>query len=1398
MTILKVCRIYFFILIYLACTAPQLFAIRINRFNASQGFTRNSVSTISQDKRGIIWIGTPNGLFQYDGYQFDKYHHKFNDKNSLLHNGIILSYADSSGEMWFVTSKGLSIYNPELKKFRNMEGWPYLDITSIKEVSENHFIIGTNDGLFSAKKDSNKDNLELIEIPLMNTSLKSPLHVACMEITSDNKLIVGINRSLIYWDIETLKKDGVPIPDPVLVPNNTQSKITSVEEIPSYGYVIGTKSALYYSKSLMAFKKMNPLLQSKKTNLVVKDMVLDHKGELWIGTERNGLLQFNPRNETFTQHMHKSNDPNSIGSNHVRTMFEDHSGVLWIGTVRGGLNNTNIERQPFMHFYHRNNDPSSLSSNLIDGLCEDHNGNLWVGTFDKGINVIDFKENDYTIYHPTLPQGVTRILSVTQDRHGRIYCGSNKPGLLSFKWDNIQKKISDLQHIEITDSLKRTYSNISKIYIDSSGIFWMGVHNTKLGLVRYNPNSERGKVLYFDGQTQTNHTSIGHIVDICEDDNNDLWVATYNEGLFRVRINKKTRLPYRFIPYAHHEKKQNSISNNQAFSVMQASDKKIWVGLFGGGINSILPPKKNQQLEINHYSLNEGMPDDVIYGIVESPKGSLWISSNYGISKLNLKTKQFTNYDIEDGLQANNFRKYAYFKGRSGRVYFGGINGVTAFHPEQINKNKLKPKILITGMEVFHHKLEIGKDQEHLPTINSDISSIKDITLKHNQNTFTLNFVGLHYSSPDKNKFKYKLEGFDNQWIYSNSNRRFASYANMNPGTYTFIVTTANSDGVWADETATITITIRPPWWQTWWAYIIYATLIIASLMLFRRVILMKQRYVNKLNLERVEKDKIQEVNREKLEFFTNVSHEFKTPLTLITGPVSDILESNEHLSNRTKNDLSLIKTNADRLLRLINQLIDFRRVEAGHLSLNKENDDYVMFVSHIINSFQKIAEKKGTSLEFSHNIIKQYGNFDKDKLEKVLYNIISNAIKNTPQGGKVNVLVQTMDEHKQTTSNEIYWGVDNQLERCVEIRIVNTGSTIEKDRIPMLFERFYTNNETDETQNIFSSSGIGLTLTKGLVELHKGKLGVMSRNGETSFIIRIPLEEHIVIEDNREFTTETISISREKGDTIKSLLNEQGQENKKPLLLVVDDHQEIRDFISQILSSKYEIIEAVNGKDAYDKVMKVIPDLIISDVMMPEMDGLELCKKIKTNEITNHIPVILLTAKTAIEHRIQGIEMGADSYIPKPFNVRHLETRIEKLMELRDALQEKFKNNFLLIDKAPTGMKESDLKFIKLAENVIKENIMEENFSVESLGKELAYSRMQLYRKMKNITGLSPNEFIRNYRLKQAAKMLQEGELSVTEVLYQVGFSNKSYFTKCFKELYNETPKEYSKKYIS
>jgi signal transduction histidine kinase/DNA-binding response OmpR family regulator len=645
----------------------------------------------------------------------------------------------------------------------------------------------------------------------------------------------------------------------------------------------------------------------------------------------------------------------------------------------------------------------------------------------------------------------------------------------------------------------------------------------------------------------------------------------------------------------------------------------------------------------------------------------------------------------------------------------------------------------------------------------------------------------MHFASPKQNKYKYMLVGFNDDWITTDYNKRFASYSNLNSGNYVFKVKASNNDTVWNDIPREIQVKILPALWKTWWAYLLYILFAIFLMWLFRRYILESEEYKNRIKIEKLEHNKIKEVNKMKLEFFTNVSHEFKTPLTLILGPLQNLLKM-ETNDSKTKESLLIMDRNANHLYRLINQVMDFRRVESNQLRVQASKGDFVDFCEKAVSSFHVLANEKHLSLSFKSEMPELMVYFDQDIMEKILNNLISNAIKYTPDSGKVKVAISVV---KKT----------NQYNDTPEIKIIveDSGIGIPKNKTSKIFGRFYQVSGSNKANSF--GSGVGLALTKKLIDLLQGDIKVLSEeNKGSSFIVTIPLiKKPLITQEAIDASNDEISVKLGSKPIEKEIIDEEPIDesiHKLPLLLIVEDNSDMQSFLKSSLEDTYKILQAFDGEQGLKMALKNVPNIIISDVMMPKMDGIEFCTEIKQNDVTNHVPVILLTAKGSVEHKIEGIEVGADAYIPKPFDMRFLKIKTQKLLEEREFLKEKFASKGITLDSQKIGINNTEKAFLEKAESVIEDNLMNSEFGVEDLADSLSFSRMQLYRKLKTVRGLSANEFIRAYRIKKAALLLRETDLNVSEILYDIGFTNRSYFSKCFKQNFEMSPKEYAKKY--
>ena len=802
------------------------------------------------------------------------------------------------------------------------------------------------------------------------------------------------------------------------------------------------------------------------------------------------------------------------------------------------------------------------------------------------------------------------------------------------------------------------------------------------------------------------------------------------------------------------------------------------------------------------------MPHNVVWKILNDDRGNYWLSTRKGISKFNTDTKQFQNYDVSYGLPENGFYMSNDCKTKNGEMYFGSPGAVVRFHPDSIKNNPFIPPIVITTIKKF----------------DQPVSFRKEINLSYNENFLSFEFIALSYISPERNQYAHRMEGLDKDWVYSGT-RRFASYPNLDPGKYIFRVKGSNNDGVWNEAGTSIIIIISPPLWKTWWAYLTYGVLFIFALYGLRRYELNRLSFKNQVKTDEAVLKEREETDKIKSRFFANISHEFRTPLTLILGPAEKIISDT---SDDIKKDANIIKRNSRRLLQLINQLLDLSRLEAGKLKLEASKGNIVSFVKGVALSFESLSESKDITLKLQpeKEFIELY--FDREKMMKILTNILSNAFKFTPEEGKITVSINIKPPFHPPFDKG---GISPHLPSftkggkkggSVAIKIRDTGIGIASEEIPKLFDRFYQVDSSHTRE--YEGTGIGLALTKELVELHHGNIKVESEKNDpdkvgaglpegqvnwTEFTLEFPLgREHLKNEEilaEEEIQTKAFlspnevgmknlyqeSIDNKTDSSSKTPQNDIVINEEKTIILVVEDNYDMREYIKESLDVDYFIEEAVNGEQGVRKAEKIIPDLIISDMMMPKMDGNQLVKILKNDEKTSHIPIILLTAKAGHEDKLEGLEIGADDYLTKPFDIKELQVRIKNLISIRKKLQEKFSKTGYISKPPEKRLNSIDERFMKKVMDVIEQHLSEEDFSIEEFGNEVGMSRSQIHRKLKALSGKSASVFLRSVRLAKAKKMMEEQKGNISEIAYLVGFSSPSYFTKCFKDEFGNSPSE-------
>tara|TARA_B110000208_G_scaffold58015_1_gene75971 strand:- start:1424 stop:5632 length:4209 start_codon:yes stop_codon:yes gene_type:complete len=1383
---------------------------KFNYINPDTGLLENTVQTIFQDSQGFMWYGTPNGLYKYDGYNFTAYRNDYNDPFSLSENSVTALFEDKEGLLWVGTGRNLNLLDRKTGKFHSYlnsyneqkEANKNIRVNDIVQGENGIIWIATNNGLFEIIK--NKEVPFSYTFKKIHQKIISTLGINALHKRDNGEILIGtkqgLKRILPRTQSKTLIKPSKNFHQIEQIKQFNGHTILSFYEDSNNVIWVGTHKGLFkiiYNK--FSNTEIINRVHLKGYKKGIQNISSDDKGNIWFGTNNDGLFLLSTTNNKIKQFKNNPKQENSqLKSNSILDLYKDQSGILWIGTSRGGLSKLDLFKKNFIHFKRNSIESTSINDNIINSFYEESNQEVWVGTFNGGLNKLLYKDGE--IFFKNIPlnneKSVTeKVFSLCKDNFGYLWVATSSNGLYRLKVDKKNNVIEKTNFNVLNTNGNLTTNVINLLYKDKIGDIWMGSF-VGSGLMKFRPKKSGNNLplisKYNSNISSKYNLTSDKLTSIFEDKKGLLWVGTRG-GLNKIYRDKKNE-PSEIIQYVHKKNDLNSLSNNNVFTIQEDYSGTIWIGSFGGGISKIVNTEKEGKTSTHfvHFGEKEGLASNAVYGIIEDNNKNLWISTNNGISRFNIEKNNFRNYNISDGLQARNFRKFAFHKGPFGTLYFGGINGFNVFHPNNIVDYRSLPKTVITDLKIDNKPVKVSETISGEIILSNAINFTEQIELKYQNGSFSFDFASLHFVSPKQNKYAYMLEGYDDDWIYTDAKRRFVGYSNLNNGSYTFKVKSANKDSIWNDDYTQIKVKILPPFWKTWWMYFIYISIFLVLLAIYRNYIIEKEKYNTQIKLEKFENEKIKEVHNMKLQFFTNVSHEFKTPLTLILGPLEKLIASDK-TSDSVKEMLVLMQRNANQLYKLIQQVLEFRKIENNELKLSVSKVDIVNFCKELTASFQVLANKKNITILFKSNQDEFIDWFDFDKLEKIFNNLMSNALKFTPKNGEISIKISV------NKNNSRRQGLIDLTANNVEISVKDTGHGIPLDKLALIFKRFYQVNSLDGDH---MGSGVGLALTKSLVELHNGEILVSSKIKKgTKFIVRLPIAVNYsnIDHKNNEFLAENEFIE----DAIfelehnKSPAQNDAKEltsNKLPLLLIVEDQKDMRTFIKSLLSETYEVIEADDGLEGKKMALENVPDLIISDVMMPNMNGKELCIELKNNEITNHIPIILLTAKSSMENRIAGIRTGADAYIPKPFNADFLTARIENLLETRELLRNKYKDQENDLNSEISGISSFDKQFIEKAEGIIEINLMNTEFNVIDLGDELAYSRMQLYRKLKSITSLSANEFIRSYRLKKAASLLKETEMNITEILYEVGFTNRSYFTKCFKLKYEKTPKEYRK----
>ncbi len=1409
---------------------------KINYLTADNGMSQNMVDHIFRDSRGFMWISTWNGLDRYDGYEFVHFNSR-NAGNSLRNDNVHCVEEDINGDLWIATETGLDFFDYQTgkiiraeKKLNSKQPFETQSISFIQKDDQGDLWLGYDTGLarIHVTPDGSASAGEVYHSTTAITALL--IQNGSFYVGHSNgvfRLVKGSNGKLnrvnagerlkqlnrivntFYYDngfiwigttlgLYKYEPASEALTEYTANPSNpfslTSGFITDIKKNHDGQLLIGTLIGLnVYDYRTDQFTHITSEALSEGialNNNFVNCLLVDNQ-TIWVGTEKGGINILTPDQNIFTNISHSAADPGSLSKNPVNAIYEDEVGNLWVGTVEGGLNLRRKGSSSFVHYQYQAGNPGSLSHNTVSHICRDFQGDYWFATWGKGINRMKSQDTEHPVFQQFYNNPSDRN-SINNDFVAALASDEKNRGL----W------VGSREGLDFLDLQTNRFIHI----------------------LSYLPYDKR----------------IRFVTGMYIDKNQRLWIGTGN-GLFCIYLKntdlKRNRIRYRHFHYqltnpsAHRVEKINCIQ--------EAKDGRLWFGSNGNGL--YLLNERSGSMRFENVNENDGLLDNVVYGILEDETGTLWLSTDKGLCAYNPDRNSFRSFSKADGLQANQFYWSAYAKGRDGMMYFGHVSGFTSFDPIKATPVTTQYRTSVTRIKILNEDIfpsNLKPSGKHLFFEGNQLAKIK---LSETDKAFSFEFSALSYYLPQKIKYAYRLKGFDSDWTEVTADRRFANYTNLKSGKYTFEVKCTNPDGTWSNDVTSIVIAVIPPFYKTWWFIVLVLGLILYATYRYyvHRIESLKKQKIHLRQMvdertreieyqkeileeqarelqstlkELIEHEaeisrqndvlteqnqkitrqkeqlvelskKVQEATLDKIAFFTNITHEFRTPITLIMGPVERALKLSQN--PKVLEQLNIVQRNSKLLLSLINQLMDFRKVDSGKMELVRTQSNFLEYLEDLILPFEDLVKERGITFRRQYRMEQPEFLFDRDNMQKVIGNLLSNAIKFTPDKGMITVIASTYTD-KTDKKERLY------------LAVKDNGKGIPEQDLEKLFDRFYQSKQREAYSGYGQSgTGIGLYLCKRIVQLHNGKIEARNnRSGGACFRFFIPIERSL---------TTFVSVD---GKPMQMLVANQSGENEygnadlvkgKPILLVVEDNSDMRQYIRSILDSEYNVLEAPNGAVGLELTNRYQPDLIISDIMMPVMDGLEFCKKVKASFATSHIPVILLTAKSATDTQIESFHLGADAFLVKPFDEELLKAMIRNLNERRQRVQMRFADS---MDTTALNIAEEsqDKKFLDKALKVIRENYTNSEFDVAEFIDAMGISRSLLHKKLQNLAGQSASRFIRTYRLNIARELILKNRVNhtfnISEIAYEVGFNDPKYFTRCFTKHFGITPSSFSEDY--
>lgn len=1382
------------------------------------------IDEIVEDKAGYLWLKA----YDKQIYRFDKSTGNFLAIADLLSkkgiNNIIFDkiVVTDIGHVWLLTTnQGVFHINnaegnlPEIthySAFSNPEKrLPSNDIRIFFNDSDGNAWIETQKGLCLFKFFSKK---YYIKYPLNNISAEEG--ITCMSQNTTEVWLASTSGMLYKYNKRSQKISNLKI-------SNNKINAICVSKNNIYVYAVTA------SNELLRLNRMNN--EITKTPITVasnfNDIYEDKNGALWLQPNYRGIVRYQPTNQKFKHFFQRNNS--EIANNNF-DVFEDNENRVWVKVKSGGMGYYDAESDDIRYFDNPNA-ANYILSDYVTRKYYDTTGVLWVSTINRGVEKIVFQRNDFVPqYLAEKRQGKfdNEVRGIYNDSWNRIWLATKNGKLYIQNYDGT--RINNIFINEPVGGLGSIYTILQQ----KNGTFWLGTKGN--GLFKAEPingsNAKYKLTHYLNNKFDNNSLSSNVIYTLVEDKKERVWVGTFENGinlineingkiefkninncfknypisiaskvrclqmdalgnlwigstngLLVAKVNEQKCEDVDFNVYSKVSGDSQSLGNNNVQFIFRDSKNGMWVATSGGGLNEAIG-NIHTGLKFKVYTKEDGMPSNYVLGITEDISNNLWLSTENGLSKFNLISKHFRNYDSYDGLPQTVFSESSILKLSNNNILVACISGYLIFNPEKLTYQKIKAPLVFTNFQVNNKDVRLSDENSPLKL---DINNTSEVTLKHNQNVISIDFTVLDYRSNTKQAYAYRLTGFDDKWNTVIDEHK-ATYTNLEPGDYIFEVKNINNELYTEEPFKSIHIKILPPMWRTWWAYIIYCIILVCVLEIIRRTLLAMIRLRNRISVE-------QRLTALKLDFFTNISHELRTPLTLIANPVKEVLKK-EQLSVKGKAHLSVASKNINRMIRFVNQLLDFRKMQSGKMGLKFEYTDVLSFVREVASFFADAAAEKEIELIINFNVNELFAWIDVAKIDIVLYNILSNAFKFSENGTKISINVSVNDE----------W---------FEIEVIDEGAGVPQDKLNDIFELYYEVDNRHKKNH--AGTGIGLALSKELILLHKGKIYAANNvNRGLKVTVALPIGNESLADLGLSPLVSSIDEQKQIDDEATKVITSPTQSNQiddKPLVLLIDDNQELRSFLADLLVEHYRVIQAVNGKDGLEKAIESMPDLILSDVMMPEMDGIQLLDKLKNDITTSHIPVILLTAKSSIESQLQGLNYGADYYITKPFDIEFIIASINNLIKQRrkifDSLvfkkakleEEDFKAQEVdVLHQQPSNehativITEKDEAFLRKVIDVIENEMQNSDFNVDRLAELMLMGRTTFFKKFKSLTNIAPVEFIRDTRLKYAKDLLDAGETNLSTIAYQAGFSSTKYFSTCFKEKYGKLPANYIK----